>query len=107
MTAGRRKHVIVIEGGTSEPNALGTPVFAWTEKARLRAEIIQEDTTEFVRASGASDETAIAFRTIWAGAISTADRVLFGARVFNIREIAPTYRNHEIELRCIAFEPGG
>ncbi|MBL4918971.1 phage head closure protein [Szabonella alba] len=103
MTAGRRKYPITVQEATESLSAAGSPVFTWTDKAQLRAEIVQQGTTEFLRDFGASDETVIVFRTIWAGEITTADRVRHAGRSFNIREVVPLGRRFGIELRCIAL----
>jgi head-tail adaptor len=106
MRAGARKHLIVVQQGTATLNGLGTPEFTWSEVAQLRAEIVQEDTAEIIRRSGATDETVTVFRTIWAGSITTAHRVLHAGRVFNVREVMPTYHQYELDLHCIAFNQG-
>lgn len=103
MTAGQRKHLITVQSGTASLDAAGTPSMTWTDKARLTAEIVRQGTTEFIRDFGASDETVIVFRTLWAGEITTADRVRHEGRSFNIREVVPLGRRFELELRCIAF----
>jgi len=101
MTAGKRKYQIEILGETTTLNAAGTPASSSFSKAVLRAEIIRQGTEEFIRDSGASDETVIVFRTIWAGEVTPADRVSFGGTVYNLREVVPLGRRHEIELRCV------
>jgi len=106
MTAGKRRHLIIVEVGANSLNDVGTPVFTWSETVRLRAEIVQEDTAEFIRTGGAVDETAVVFRTIWAGEITTAHRVRHAGRIFNIKAVVPSYRQFGVELRCTALNGG-
>ena len=107
MTAGQRKYQIEILGETTTLNAAGTPAPSSFSKAVLRAEIIRQGTEEFIRDSGANDETVIVFRTIWAGEIATADRVRFAGVVYNLREVVPLGRGHGVELRCVNLNGTG
>lgn len=102
MRTGKLVHVIKVQGFTSTVNEYRAPVMAWTDKATLRAQIVQQGTEEFIRTYGASDETVIVFRTRYVDGIVNADRVAFDGRHFNIREVTPIGRRKGLELRCTA-----
>lgn len=101
MSAGKMRRMIKVQAFTDTVNEAGTPVKAWTDKAKLRAEVIQQSTTEFIRNSGASDEAVVVFRTRFLAGVDNADRVLFEGDPFNIKEIAVTGHNRGLEIRCV------
>ena len=106
MRSGKLRHLIEIERASNAPNDYGTPVTTWTVIASLRAEVVSRSTEEFIRDAGASDVTAIVFRTRFLGGITNADRVAFNGQSFNIREATPIGNDRGLELRCTAPEAG-
>lgn len=102
MRAGKLDKEITIQRFTSTVDDYGTPVFTWTDLATLRAEIVQASTQEFIRGFGASDETAIIFRTRWLDGVQLADRILYGGIIHNLKEIKEIGRRKGLELRCVA-----
>ena len=101
MSSGKMRRMITVQAFTDTPNEAGTPVKAWTDKAKLRAEVIQQSTTEFIRNAGASDESVVIFRTRFIDGVENADRVLFAGEPLNIKEIAVTGHNRGLEIRCV------
>lgn len=85
-------------------NDYGTPEPTYAPLATLRAQVIQSSTEEALSAQGASAETAIIFRTRWLAAVTTADRVHYEGRYFNVRETKEIGRRRGLELRCEAPE---
>ena len=73
-----------------------------TTVATLRAQIIQASTEEFIRGWGASDATAIIFRTRHMDGITLSDIVRHGGVDFNLKEIKPIGRRRGLELRAVA-----
>ena len=106
MRAGKLVHVITLQrvSGTTISDA-GTPTDTWSDLATLRAERVDQSTEEFMRAAGATDETAVIFRTRWIDGVTNADRVMFGGEAFNLRAVVPFGRNG-MELRCWRQEAG-
>lgn len=104
MRAGRLGQFIAIERAAAIVNDAGTPVSTWSVIARVRAEVIHAGTEEYLRAQGAVGETAMVFRVRPLCGITTADRVSFDGRVFNIREVADLGRRGGLELRAVAAE---
>jgi SPP1 family predicted phage head-tail adaptor len=80
----------------------GTPAPAWAPIATLRAQIIQSSTDEYIR-GGAVDETVIVFRTRFLAGVTTADRIHYQGRYFNINETKEIGRRKGLELRATAI----
>lgn len=104
MKSGRLIEVIEIERFTSAVNEYGTPVQEWVRLCTLRAERVDQSTTEFIRNYGASDEEVVIFRARFFEGIRNADRVVWRGEAFNIKQITPIGRRKGIELRCVRIE---
>lgn len=105
MRAGRLTEEILIERATSTVNEAGTPVASWSRLCLLRAEKVEQSTTEYIRNLGASDEEVVVFRARFFDGITNADRVVWREAVFNIRQLSPIDRRRGIELRCVRVTP--
>lgn len=104
MRAGNLDREITIQRVTEgPPNDYGTPSEVWADLVTVRAQQVQASTEEFIRSYGASDKTVIVFRTWWCDFISTADRVVYGGQVLNIKETKELGRRAGLELRCEAL----
>lgn len=103
MQAGKLVHVIEVQSLATTVNEAGTPAQTWTKKATLRAELVTEAAEEFIRGSGASEETAIVFRTRYLPGITLEDRVRFNGQSFNIKSVLPLGRRKGLELRCVSL----
>lgn len=101
MRAGKLDRVITIQRSTYEVDEYGTPVFAWTDLATLRAQIVQASTEEFIRGWGVSDETVIIFRTRFLDGVILADRIVYEGENHNIKEIKEIGRRRGLEMRCV------
>lgn len=104
MRAGNLDRVITIQRVTEgPPNDYGTPSEAWADLYTIRAQQVQASTEEFIRGFGASDKTVAIFRTWWIDGITTADRIVYGAQTFNLKEVKELGRRAGLELRCEAL----
>lgn len=101
MRAGRLDRIITVQRYTEAVNDFGTPSFAWSNLTVMRAQIIEMNTEEFIRAFGASDETLIIFRTRYHDGLTNADRILFDGREFNIKDMKEIGRRRGLEIRCV------
>lgn len=101
MKSGKLTEEIMIERSTNTVDPDGTPVLAWEQIARLRAEKVEQSTTEYIRNAGANDEEVIVFRARFFDGVSNADRVLWQGEAFNIKSVAPIGRQTGLELRCV------
>lgn len=104
MKSGRLTEEITIErftdGGIDD---YGTPIQTWERLARLRAEKVEQSTTEYIRNFGASDEEVIIFRARFFEGVTNADRVIWQGEAFNIKSVAPIERRIGLELRCVRW----
>lgn len=102
MRAGKLMESIVIERGQAVVNDAGTPTFTWQQVASLRAEKVEQSTTEFIRNFGASDEEIVVFRIHpFEGRLTNADRITWRGAAFNIKQMSPFGRLGGLELRCV------
>lgn len=101
MKAGRLTEEIHIERFTSSVDEYGTPTQSWARMATLRAERVEQTTTEYIRNFGASDEDLVIFRARFLDGVTNADRVIWQGEAFNIRQIVPMGRRKGVELRCM------
>lgn len=101
MKAGKLTEEIRIERSTSTLNEYGTPSTTWAKLAILRAEKVEQTTTEYIRNFGASDEEVVIFRTRFLDGISNADRLIWKGDAFNIQSVATIGRRTGVELRCV------
>jgi SPP1 family predicted phage head-tail adaptor len=105
MRAGKLDRTISIDRySAGVPDDFGTVIADWTPLATVRAQLVQASTEEFLSAQGANAETAVIFRTRWIAGLTTADRVRYDGRSFNIRETKELGRRRGLELRCEAAE---
>lgn len=100
MKAGRLTEEIQIERFTNTVNDAGTPIQTWAHICTLRAEKVEQSTTEYIRNYGASDEDLVIFRARFFEGITNADRVIWNGGAFNIRQTVPMGRRKGMELRC-------
>lgn len=101
MKAGRLTEEVRIERSTSTINEYGTPTSTWAKLAVLRAETVEQTTTEYIRNFGASDEEVVIFRTRFFDGITNADRLVWKGDAFNIQSVATIGRRTGVELRCV------
>lgn len=101
MKSGRLTEVLQIERSTNTVNEAGTPTLVWALLCTLRAEKVEQTTTEYIRNFGASDEEAVIFRARFFDGIGNADRVVWNGQPFNIQSVAPIGRRKGLELRCV------
>lgn len=102
MRAGTFDRIVRIDRySAGVPNDYGNSEPAWTALASLRAQIVQASTEEFMRSAGASEETAIIFRTRWLSGVNTADRIHYEGTFFNIKEVKEIGRRKGLELRAV------
>jgi SPP1 family predicted phage head-tail adaptor len=102
MRGGNLDRIITIDRVTTTVDEYGTPQEGWATVASLRAELIQSSAQEFIRAYGATTDTIAIFRTRFLDGVTTADRVTYANRSYDLKEIKEIGRREGLELRCIA-----
>lgn len=105
MKAGALDRTITIERATEAKDDLGVVTSTWRCLATRHAQLVQSSTAEFMRAFGASTETAIVFRLRFLAGVTLADRVRFDGATFNLVEIKELGRREGLELRCTRTGP--
>lgn len=101
MRAGKLDRIIQIQSFTyGEPDEYGNVTEGWADFVTLRAQIVQMNTEEYLRAFGEISETVIVFRTRFVSGVTTGHRVEYEGRHFNIRETKEIGRGQGLELRC-------
>lgn len=103
MRAGLLTKAIGIERVTTSIDDAGTPQETWATFAKVRAQLVQVSTEEFMRSFGASSEAATVFRIRFLDGITLADRVKYEGRVYDLKEIKELGRREALELRCLAI----
>lgn len=103
MRAGSLDRTITLQRSVSVIDDYGSPAETWADVVTLRAQKIQSSTEEYIRDSGASDETTIIFRTRWVDGVTNADRLIFEGVIHNIKEIKELGRQDGIEFRTHSF----
>ena len=101
MRSGKLKRLVTIQRAMTTLNDYGTPASTWSEVATLRAEVEPVSTEEFIRGFGATEETLVIFRTRHLEGVTTADRVGFEGRFFNIKQVVDHGRPGGLELRAV------
>lgn len=98
-------HVIEIQRASVAVNEAGTPVKTWAKVATLRAERIEQATTEILRNAGDTQDTVVVFRTHFLPGVLNSDRVTFDGDPFDLERIVTIGRNRGLELTCRRSAP--
>jgi SPP1 family predicted phage head-tail adaptor len=104
MRAGKMDSVITIQRYSRVVDEGGGSVLTWTDLVTLRAQIIQATTEEFMRNSGARDETVVIFRTRYFDDVKTADRIVYDGVNHNIKEVKEIGRGRGLDIRTVAIQ---
>ena len=108
MRAGKLDSVVQIQRATVTINAAGSPSETWATIGSLRAEVVNLVTAEVIRSvGGAVDDRTLVIRTWFMPGVTTADRVVFDGRTYNIKGLSIIGRNRGLELRAEAREAEG
>lgn len=102
MRAGKLDRSITIERLTETVSDTGGVASAWTTTATIRAEIVNQTASEFLTGYGEAEAGTIVFRIRYRADITTADRITYAGRQFNIKEVAEIGRRRWLELRAIS-----
>ena len=102
MRAGKLDRIIVIQRVVTTVDEYGTPVEGWTTVATVRAQLVQSTTEEFMRTFGITSDTLAIFRIRYRDGITNANRVTYGERTFDLKEVKELGRREGLELRCVA-----
>ncbi len=102
MRAGQLNRVISIDRLTTTLNDNRSSVSAWANVDTVRAEIVQQSATEFLTGFGEAESSSIVFRIRYLPGITTADRVTYAGKAYDLKEVTEIGRRRGLELRAVA-----
>jgi SPP1 family predicted phage head-tail adaptor len=106
MRAGRLRHQITIQQSTPAQNAKGEPIDSWGTFATVWASIEPIGGGERFAADQVIADATHRVTIRYTAGVEPKMRVLFGSRVFDIREVRNLEeRNRTMELTCRELNP--
>jgi head-tail adaptor len=102
VKSGRLDRRLQIQRQTETISPAGTVSGTWATLATVRAEVLQQSSTEFLREHGEAERAAIIFRLRFIPGVDLllTDRVLFNGQAHNLVEVKEIGRRQGLELRC-------
>jgi len=98
---GALRHVIILQRQSETADAGGGTSSIWSDIAEVRAEVIPLTGSETVQAMRVQPVQNYLIRMRYRGDVTTADRLLFGQRILNIRSVKNVNeRGRWMECRC-------
>lgn len=104
MTAGKLNRVIFIDRETTALNAAGYPVVTWSLIGTVRAEVVEHVTDEAGTGYGEAQTDGITFRTRYFSGLTTADRIRFLGRTYNVIGLAELGIRAGLEIKAALTE---
>lgn len=102
IRAGALNRVIAVERLTTTLNEIRNPVSTWTNIATLRAEVLQHSVGEVEADSGERDSDSVTFRTRFFSGLTTADRIRFMGRIYNVKGYTEIGIRNGLEISAVA-----
>ncbi|QFS82345.1 phage head closure protein [Roseivivax sp. THAF197b] len=102
IRAGKLDRIVTLERKVETVAASGAVSEAWAPIATIRAELVQRSAEEFLASDIERETVAVIFRIRWRADISTADRLTYLGRAYDLEEIAELGRRQGLELRAVA-----
>lgn len=101
MSIGERRHYITIQRATLAQDSSGSTAETWTTVANVWAAIKPLKGREYFAANQANSEVTHEIKTQYRSDITTAPRIVFGTRTFEIQAVINSMeRNRELILMC-------
>lgn len=102
MRAGRLSHIIYLSRLNETVTPSGAVRTEWETFLTARAEVLQQTSLEFLTGYGEAEGRTIIFRIRHIDGITTADRITFENRHYDLKEIKELGRRRGLELRAVA-----
>ncbi|WEJ14222.1 phage head closure protein [Sinorhizobium prairiense] len=102
LNIGKLDRRISIERETETVKPSGSVAKAWATVATVWAEIVQQTASEFLTGFGEAENGTMIFRVRWIPGLTTADRVTYAGKVYDLKEITELGRRDGLELRGAA-----
>lgn len=108
MRAGRLRHRVVVERATDGTDAYGDQVPTWVELATVWASVEPLSGREYLAAAHiqADVSTRIVLRGIPGVTLTPKDRIRYGSRLFDIKQIVDR-DSENVELQLLTLERFG
>ncbi len=105
MLTGNFRHTIVVQHPEETTGGKGTggkPVTDWTDLFRFRAELISNEMAEASADNGERETLTLVFRTHFRPGMTTADRLTYSGKPFNITKVVEIEQRRGLEIHCEA-----
>jgi SPP1 family predicted phage head-tail adaptor len=102
IAAGRLDRTITIRRETETVTATGAVTKTWADLATVRAEVVENVFAENFTAYGTAENGTVVFRIRYRADITTADRVFYAGRTFDLKEVVEIGRRAGLELKGIS-----
>lgn len=105
MRAGRLRHIVSIESVSVSQDSYGSPTKTWTTLYRnVSASIEPLSGKDLFAAQQVNPEISTKIRMRYLSGITSAHRVKYGARVFEIASPPINFQERNIELQLMCVE---
>ncbi|MDH6265644.1 head-tail adaptor [Rhizobium sp. SG_E_25_P2] len=104
MRAGKLKHALMIEREVKAVDAAGYVTSTWMLIGTIRAELAQQATTEGATGYGEAGTAGLTFKTRYLTGLTTADRIRYLGRAYNLKSITDFGPRGGLELTVDALE---
>jgi len=105
MRAGALRHQVEIQSPTRTVNDLNETVLTFSTVGTAWASLTPEPAHEITRAGQTVTVQSFKVTTRWTAGLTTATRLKFGSRIFNVTSIVnPDERNDTLELQCLELK---
>lgn len=93
---------IRVERSAETSDEYGGVTPGWAEAVTVRAQLIEQSTSDYMQGAGEEARRMAVFRTRWIDGIQNADRVVFDGLPYDVEQIKEIGRRRGLELRCRA-----
>lgn len=100
MRAGKLDRTISIERKTETVHETGAVVTDWLAVATVRAEVVTHSADEFLTGFGEAENGNVIFRIRYLPGVTTAHRVTYDGKVYDLKEVIEVGRRRALELRA-------
>ena len=104
IRAGKLSRVILIEREIAATNEAGYSASTWTLVGTVRAELVQSAITETATGYGEAGAIGTTFRTRYFNGLTTADRICYLGRHYNVVGIAELGIRAGLEIKAEAIQ---
>lgn len=99
MNPGKYNHIIFLQSKTVTTDTYGGPVESWADVATVWARVQPIKGREMIAAQAAQSETAVRFYTRWFDGVTTAMRIVYAGKNYDITGIVDIDERHvELEI---------